>query len=418
MALGTGVLARTTSVLGTHMLSRVSTTNVSTPMPVFGVDVAWLTAPSSATPTWSSITEHVRSITIHRGRQHELDRMEAGTATIVLDNRGRHYDPTNSSGTYYGYILPMRRIRVTATWKNTSYNLFHGYIEGWPQTWAERNDATVTITATDGFKVLALCKLNTSYSSELTSVRVANVLNSVGWPTADRTIATGLSTLQAATPDNEPALSHLHDVVNSENGRHFIGANGYYVFHSRLTIGTTPYSVSQVTFSDADTSVLPYLDLTMDYDDTQIWNDVRVTRTGGTEQTASDATSQANYYIRTLVRSSLVTTDGEAESAASYLCQRYKDPVLRMYGLQVTGGGHEPVYAQMLGRELGDRITIVRTPPAGGVAVTTEQIIEQIQHTIRPGYFESKYELSPADASALSLYDDPGAIFDTSEWGY
>ena len=63
-------------------------------------------------------------IQIHRGRSYELDRQEAGTLQLVLDNRNRYFDPSYVSGPYYGLLKPMRRIRVYCTWKGVTYYLF------------------------------------------------------------------------------------------------------------------------------------------------------------------------------------------------------------------------------------------------------------------------------------------------------
>jgi hypothetical protein len=59
------------------------------------------------------ITEFVRGVETHRGAQRELERVEAGTATITLANDGR-FTPFNTGSPYYPDVLPMRRIRILA----------------------------------------------------------------------------------------------------------------------------------------------------------------------------------------------------------------------------------------------------------------------------------------------------------------
>jgi hypothetical protein len=67
------------------------------------------------TPTFAEdISIYVREASTHRGAQRELERIEAGTASIVLDNRDGRFTPLNPASPYYPNILPMRRIRIRA----------------------------------------------------------------------------------------------------------------------------------------------------------------------------------------------------------------------------------------------------------------------------------------------------------------
>jgi hypothetical protein len=40
------------------------------------------------------VTDEVRSVTVRRGRSRELERYQAGAATVVLDSQDRKYDPS------------------------------------------------------------------------------------------------------------------------------------------------------------------------------------------------------------------------------------------------------------------------------------------------------------------------------------
>ena len=111
---------------------------------------------------FKDITPYVRSFTTDRGRRRSLDRFGAGTATVVLDNRDRRFDPTNFSSEYANAILgitgvtPMRPVIINATWSGTSYPVFRGFIDSWSFDYDQSiSDATATITLTDAFKVLA-----------------------------------------------------------------------------------------------------------------------------------------------------------------------------------------------------------------------------------------------------------------------
>lgn len=142
------------------------------PIPTYRVEIALGTAPLTAPGVWTDISSYVRGIQIRRGRDHELAQSQAGECTIRLRNTDRRFDPSYASGPYFGTILPMRQIRVTATHNAVDYPLFYGYIEDWSQTWPGRpisaiGDAECVVHAVDGFKLLSLYQLKNTYPTEV-----------------------------------------------------------------------------------------------------------------------------------------------------------------------------------------------------------------------------------------------------------
>ena len=61
------------------------------------------------------LTPDVRQITINRGRSLQQDTYEAGTCVVrVIDTTGA-WNPQNTSSPYYPYLVPLRKLRVSAT---------------------------------------------------------------------------------------------------------------------------------------------------------------------------------------------------------------------------------------------------------------------------------------------------------------
>jgi hypothetical protein len=134
------------------------------------VEIAFADNPLTAIAscTWVDVTNYVRDWSTKRGRSSELSNYSPGTAQVTLDNRSRLFDPSNTAGTYYGQLLPMKRLRIRASSGATSATLFCGYILGWPIDYPDFIDSTVTLGCVDAFRPLAqYAQPVTAYDAEV-----------------------------------------------------------------------------------------------------------------------------------------------------------------------------------------------------------------------------------------------------------
>lgn len=382
--------------------------------PEYVCRIAFVSAPYAASPTWVDVSDDLMSFNRRRGRQHELNRMEAGTATVVLRNTSGDYWPNNSGSPYYGNIQPRKRINIRAVWDGTTYDLYTGYIEKWQPGFRAKAGfgAIMTLTCSDLIKPLSKLLLNSAgYSSELTGDRIDNVLDTLGYPAAHRVIDAGQTTLQATGAlANVNAMNHLFAVTDTELGMLFVRGDGYVIFQDRHARLKTPYTVSQAIFgNDRAAGELPIYEITPSLDDSLIYNDIRITRLSGTEQTASDATSIASYGKQGLQKPSmLMTTDSEAQSQAQYLLGRYKDAYMRLEGL-VAKAGLDPddLYPAVLGFDISTRIT-VRLDQAG---INRDYYIEGIDQRWSkdsPGDLDTKWQVTDASLDAFWVLEIAG----------
>ena len=98
----------------------------------YTTEVAFATDPFAATTTWTDVSDYAhvdRDLSTRFGRNLETDTFSAGTLSLTLDNWDRRFDPTNAAGPYYGLLLPMRRIRVSA-----QHNLLDLVSSAWNST--------------------------------------------------------------------------------------------------------------------------------------------------------------------------------------------------------------------------------------------------------------------------------------------
>jgi hypothetical protein len=170
-------------------------------------------------------------------------------------------------------------------------------------------------------------------------------------------------------------MSALNNVVTTENGEHFVTADGTVTFRGR---GYRYNALTAAwTFGDG-TGEYPYEDLQLDFDSTHLSNVVTVTQQPtGTDYVAQDAASKASYYTRTMSRTLNTTSALECQDAADYFVSRYKGPLTRVQNIKLHPSANTALWPVLLGLELGTRVRINRRPP-GAPLVSVDCFVEQI----------------------------------------
>jgi hypothetical protein len=131
----------------------------------------WLTEASGAGSGWTDVSAYVQSVRTRRGRASEFEQFTAGSATVVLKDTTRMFDPLNTAGPYYGELLPNVPVRITATYSSTDYRRFYGFVDGWDVNLDRSNRvAFVSVQATDGFKILAQKRLPDPLQTEIDTI--------------------------------------------------------------------------------------------------------------------------------------------------------------------------------------------------------------------------------------------------------
>lgn len=386
-------------------------------LPACMVEVNFAGAPAAPVVNdWRDVSPFVAALSIRRGRQDEDGRDEAGTATVLLLDDNRDFDPTNASGRYWPNVVPMRRVRISLRWGTTSVGVFHGFAESFAPRWEGETGQLpiVELRCVDLFKSLVLTELDgPSYPQEVTGSRINNVLNTIGWPATERNVATGAHTVGAETiasvDDNgkvTPATAvgsvktYLDSIVDAERGRLFVDGDGKVVFQDsryRMDVTTT----SQATLSDAD-GAINYPELATEYDDALLANDVIVTHQA-TEQhpnpleRVNNASSITKYLRRSLSLSTRIIKPGEAAAVASYYLWRRKEARFRAPSVSLRPVANEWNTILPLLDVLSDRITVRRQPPQGGSAIQQEVHVEGFSLSLSPYVATVSLDVSPAD---------------------
>lgn len=200
-----------------------------------------------AGPIWIDISEDVNSVNIQRGKNRELDRYSASTASVVLNNENRYYDPLNTSSPYNGNIIPRRAIRISTA----DYPQFNGVIEDWNLDYDISGRSTATIVAADAFTLFAGQTLTAgTATTQLTGARINAILSqpSVAWPLERREIDAGAQYVGADVWEStDNALSYLQTVADSEQGQMFVDNQGKLRFINGVVSPSQGNLVTQAT---------------------------------------------------------------------------------------------------------------------------------------------------------------------------
>lgn len=338
------------------------------------------------------ITPFAYSITSSRGKNTELDKYRAGSLNVELHNQSRFFDPNFSDSPFLGNLVPRRGIRVLVD----SVPIFTGRVADWDLSYLPGADAVASVEGVDNFSLLATQFLTAgTVTSQTTGQRVSAVLDmaSVDWPTDDRRIDTGQSTLGSAIVDGtENALSYLQQVELSEiGGSLFISREGYLVFKDRTS---APQVESAVLFAD-DSSGVPFVDVAVEYGTENLFNQITVSSPAGTA-IANDIVSQQQFGISAAEYQTLLSDQQQLDNAALFLIGQYSRPVLRFKTLTVDMALlNEAERNSVLGLELADVAEIKLTPNGIGDPVQEFGIVIGINHDINPASHRIQFSFAP-----------------------
>ena len=326
------------------------------------------------------VSDVINSISTNRGRNAQADQFQTGTLTLRIVDQNGDFNPQNPNSPYYTLLSPMRKVQITGTYASVTYPIFQGYITSYvTNTPLNASDVVyTTITAVDAFRLAQNAQIATvpgTSAGQLSGARVDDILDVISWPASMRDIDTGLTTMQADPATQRTALAAMQVVETSEYGALYVDAAGSFVFQDR-TVTTTSVNATPTVFTD-DGSGIGYSNAVWVLNDTLVYNQANITRSGGSVQTAENAASIAQYFLHSYNQQNLLMeTDGVAlDYARAYVASRAETTVrcdaitLDLYTDNYSAG-------VVAGLELDyfDPITITTNQPGSSTLTKTLQI--------------------------------------------
>lgn len=372
------------------------------------IRIAFGALPTSGEPIvtdWVDVTDYCREVFTRSGRSQDLDRQEAATATITLDNTDGRFTPENSASPYYPNVLPFVQVEVARlsdtlakpftlghaqlgvdyatlyTTAPSSNVIFRGLVERWKPTWYTRQGGYVTIEATDLFRFLGKKEISKTYAEQTVGARIAAVLADIVNPFPTEIDPLGVTIAGESISRN--VLEYLREIAALDGGTFEARADGKVVFRSRETIRTsTRWGTSQATIGD-NASEKRYAGIELSYDEQLLVNRAVGANSAATSITAQqDLDSIASYLERSHdLGTTAIVSITDVEQRAIDKLALYSQPRMRVDDLAFELMDETTDSETLTALQQADRVTVTRRPDQGN-PVTGDYHVQGVDHRI------------------------------------
>ena len=371
------------------------------------------------------ITSLVTQLYIRRAFNRSADSFTGGNAKLVFVDSSGNFNPSNTSSPYYGKIKPMRKIKFTATYLGTIYNLGSFYVQQWDyQSPTGFDPAYVTLNCVDGFQLLNLTTITTvtgGSAGQTTAQRISSLLDAGDWPGGMRDISsTATTTVQADDGSSRSLLAACQTLETTELGAFYIDQRGYTKFMSRADIITAAGGTVTAFSDDPADAAITYQQAQFDISDYQMINKCTVTRTGGTAQTSTDSQSILDYFEHSRIRTGIMQSDTDALNQAQMIIASRKEEGVNLSLNSLTVDAYGSVdpsrVTAALNLDIFDPIRVTQYFPNGDVVSDT--VISGVTYQITPKSFLVTFTCAQPFASALLLNSSIDGLLDNDTLGY
>jgi hypothetical protein len=327
------------------------------------------------TPT-VDLSDVTRSIKIARGRNVMRDTYEAGTCTVRVIDQNGSFNPQNTASPYFGFLTPLRKIRVAATTSTAQHFLFSGYVDSYKYTYPVGQElGYVDIHCYDAFRLFQMANIASvtgATAGQTTGTRITKILDQVSFPLSMRVIDTGSTTVQVDPGTARTSLQALKAAEFAEQGAFFIDSEGIAEFKDRADVVS---SLAPAPIEFNQTTGIPYSNLQYAFDDKLIINQASMQRIGGAVQTAVNVDSSAKYFPHgTTLTEMIPQTDAQVLDIARIYCATRAETSIRIDAMTVDLLDTDVPTDTMIGLDYFDNVKITNVQPDGSTIIKTLQV--------------------------------------------
>jgi hypothetical protein len=347
------------------------------------------------------------------------DQYEAGTAVIRVIDPDSNFNPQNVNSIFFGFLTPLRKIRVSASYGGNTYFLFSGYTTDYVYYYPQGEETGyVDIQCVDAFRLMqqaGIVSVASAPAGQNTGARTAAILDQVRWPANMRSLDTG-STLCVADPStNRTSLDALLNAAFSEQGAFYINSSGTAIFKNRPNT-ITAASATPIEFNQ--TGGIPYKNLTFAFDDKLIINSAGMTRVGGSQQISENAASITKYFPHQLNQENLVCqTDTDALNIARIYVATRQETTIRIDAMTVDLLDSSVPTGTMLNLDYFQPLKITNIQPDGSTIVKTLQC-QGLAWDITPNQMQVTVTTLESPVDGFTLNSEVQGIIGSSVLAY
>lgn len=347
-----------------------------------------------------------------------------GSFGATLTNTDRKFDPSFTTGPYFGDLVPGVPMDFIATWDSIDYPLFSGVNTQWPQIYPQLHaDQVTTIACADAQEAFAEADVTDIFPKQLTGARIQAVVDAINWPgPVDLSDGTAYVPFTGDGTSASKAWSLIADACSAEWAAVFISTIGSLVYLDRPTIASNSgVNTPQAVFGDAHDGIeLPFADVSPQYDKARIVNDA----TNVYNQFGSKAHAEDLSYVgdpaqpwgkRSWSQSFPMSSGALARSYVHEVVRRFVQPTIRIEKLVVKPqNSPDLLWPVVLSLDLGQQIVVRVTPKGGGTRIEQTCYIQHIQHDYSNGAWQTTYDLNDSSLVTVNAFIGDGHLMDGS----
>ena len=372
--------------------------------------------------TFTDISQYVRRASIRYGRKKLLDQIGAGACQVEVENSTNWLTPGHSDSTYGNTQLINREIRISSavTGGSDSWStyLWRGHLTDLDYT-AGQSTSTVTISSVDGFDKLAKASiLDSTYAEQYTGVRVAAILDAVGYPDEadplDRDIDLGYTEAVAASGVDANALDYIQKLTRTESGKFLVNHAGT---PSATNFGGVLHFYARNASSDdmgviisdsvtLSTGSAEAANLDLEWGSELLFNSYEFTDGAGVVQTGTESASITKYGER-VRKMTLLSDAASTTEAGGYFIGLYDEPTLRVSKVAVDIDSATAATAEkLLHLHVNSALALSYLPPGSSTTLSGTYLVEGVQLDIsvrdmatNAARIRGTYSTAPADTT-------------------
>jgi hypothetical protein len=338
----------------------------------------------------------ILQVDIRRGRMYQNVFVDAGIATVILNNQSGAFDPSNTSSPWYNTLIEGMQVKISGN----STVIYTGYLED--NMVNQGIYPTVSLTFVDGLatfgKTIAPA-LSTSANSESAATRAGRVLDIAQWPAGARSL-TGTTTM-LATAQGMSCLDMLEQCANCIGGRFYVSRTGVATLVPLSNKFSRP---TQLLFSDqGDANSVGYDGIITNPGTDYVYNEATVFRGPGVNQySAKYNASVTTYGLKSKKLDAPVSNTTSAANLALYAARKDADAVVLAEQIDFTAIGIGALATDFLATELNDLVQVKRLT-YDNRNITINSVVEGMAHSITLDNWRVSYFTSVVDPYTITI---------------